>query len=670
MHALTSPMVAAGSRRLRRQRLLAAAFMLWLLAAGAALAEAVDGLQLATEEGGWQPAAMLETSATLRIRGLLAEVELRQRFVNDSSEWLEGRYLLPLPEDSAVHALTLEVGDRRIEGEVREKQAARAEYAAAVAGGQRSALLEQNRPNLFRTQVANIPPGGEVTVTVGYWQRVRVDAGEFSLHLPLTLTPRYQGGCTECEPAPQAVPAVAAAGSASRALPPTVSIEAELEAGVELASVSSPTHAITVQQHGELHHVRLQDFVVGADREFVLAWRPAPSAEVGSAVFAERIGGSDHVLLMLVPPTLAVQALPREVVLVVDTSGSMHGTSIEQARAALADALDRLAPTDRFNLVRFDSHTEALFEHPVPADGAHLAVARDWAAALVADGGTELAPALSLALAGQPPAGWLRQVVLLTDAAIGNERELLAQVERELGASRLFPVGIGSAPNGHFLQQAARLGRGSAVLVRDIGEVEAQMDRLFTRIDTPALRDVQVDWPAGAEVYPERLPDLYAGEPLFAVARLDPATMPGTLQARGVTRTGAWQQRVTLHGLAVDDAGVARLWAREKLAALEDLLRQGRTEDTVRPLMLEVALEHQLASRYTSFVAVDRTPARPQQAALQSTRFANADPAGNVAFASGGTGSRSRLAIAAAIALLGLALTAGRRRAEDNAEAA
>ena len=648
-------------RRLRRQAGMGAALLMLLLGA-TARAQDGEGLLLAGTDGAWHPAAMLETDVRMRVRGLLAEVEVRQRFVNGSDDWLEGRYLLPLPETSAVHALTVEVGERRIVGEVREKQQARAEYAQAAAEGTRSALVEQNRPNLFRTSVANIAPGETVTVTVGYWQRVDHADGVFSLSLPLTLTPRYLPGSIGADDDPQTLPALAQARYGGSALEPTVAIHVELDAGLPLATVDSPTHAVVVRGGGARYTVALAGLVEPSDRDFALEWRPQPSAEVSGALFRERVGNDEYALVMLVPPTLPVQPLPRELLLVVDTSGSMHGTSMQQARAAVLGALDRLGPQDRFNVIRFSSTSEMLFQDLVDADAAHLAVARDWVAAFEADGGTELGAALDQALATQPPPGWLRQVVLVTDAAIGNETELLARLERDLGEARLFPVGIGSAPNGHFLREAARLGRGADVLIRALDEVEGRMDALFARLDRPALRDLDLAWPAGTEAYPQRMPDLYAGEPLLAVAKL--AHAAGTVGAAGWSTAGEWRQALSLDAKdAADDAGVARLWAREKLAALEDALRRGAPEPEVRAQMLQVALSHHLVSRYTSLVAVDRTPARPANAPLASLRFANAAPAGSLAFAQGGTGSRSRLALAVALGLIALALAQCRRRA-------
>ena len=636
--------------RLQRQRRLGIAFLLMALAARAGAqtpAAEPEGLQFELADGQWTTQAALDTDVHFRIEGLLAEVTVEQTYRNGSGEWIEGRYLLPLPESAAVHALNVQIGERVIVGEVREKQEAQAIYQAAAAAGQASALVEQSRPNLFRTAVANIGPGETVQVRIGYWQKVDYRDGVFSIALPLTLTPRYAAGDA------QSVPAADAAGVQARAMEPTVSLRADLTPGVVLAGIDSPTHQVDVQQQGDKAVITLSDEVVPSDRDFELRWTPAPNASPQSALFVEQRGDERYAFAMLVPPTQKVDALPRELMLVIDTSGSMEGLSIRQARAALVEALARLRPGDRFNLIQFNSITEQLCEHAVPADPEHLRVASDWIAALQATGGTEMMPALDLALKGEAPSGYVRQVVFVTDAAVGNEAELLGKIERDLGAARLFPVGIGSAPNGWFLSKAAELGRGSDLVIRAPEHVVTQMDALFARLDRPALSDIDLQWPAGAEVYPSRLPDLYHGEPLLAVAKLPAAG--GMLKAKGWSVQGEWQDALNLtRGYAID--GVARLWGRSKIDALEDELRQGAAEEMVRPQIVALAIEHHLVSRFTSLVAVEHAPVRPEGNDLASVKFDNATPDGHLGYAQGGTDARSKFALAAALILVALAL--------------
>ena len=610
-----------------------------------------EGLQLRDRDGStWTATLAMDTRVEMQVHGLMAEVAVRQTYRNDSSQWREGRYLLPLPENAAVGGLTLRVGDRLIEGEIKEKEEAKAAYAAAASAGQRASLVEQNRPNLFQTAVANIGPGEEIEIEVRYWQPVLYRDDVFSLRLPLTLTPRYEPeratsyAMQAVGNRPEALPAVAGAVDAGSALPPTVELLAEIEPGLPLQSLTSPTHAITVSADDGVYRVTLANLVEGSGRELELRWVPVPSRAPRSAVFSDRVGGEDFAMLMLVPPTLPEAPLPRELILVIDNSGSMMGESMQQAIEAADRALARLRPGDRFNVVRFDDTFDVLFPEAVAAGPANVARARAFVRSLQANGGTEMLPALRAAFGGNAPAGYLRQVVLATDAAVGNEDELLAMIEAERGEARLFPVGIGSAPNAHFLRKAAEMGRGTQTVVRDVAEVTERMDELLAKLDRPAMRDIQLDWPGMAEMYPARVPDLYAGEALQVVARLD--RLDGVVTVRGL-RPQPWVRRVPLGGeRAVPSPGVGRLWGRARIDALEDDVRRGGDLGTLRPQIVDTALRHGLVSSFTSLVAVDRTPARPQDEALGSTQVENSLPDGSLAFAQGSLGWTRELLLA------------------------
>ncbi|HEU0152290.1 MAG TPA: marine proteobacterial sortase target protein [Arenimonas sp.] len=609
----------------------------------------------------WVATLAMDTTVDMQVRGLLAEVTVRQTYRNDASEWREGRYLLPLPENGAVGALTLRVGERLIVGEIHEKAEAEAIYQAAAAQGQRASLVSQNRPNLFQTAVANIGPGEEIEIEVRYWQPVAFRDGVFSLHLPLTLTPRYEGGearftAPDAASRAEALPTADRAQDRGSALPPTVALSVEIEPGLPLQRVTSPSHAVTVSAEGGTYRATLDALVEASDRDFILQWAPVPSRSPRSAVFTDTVDGESFAMLMLVPPTLPVAPLPRELILVIDNSGSMSGASMEQAIEAADRALSRLRPGDRFNVVRFDDSFDLLFPDAVPAEPGNVARARSFVRSLRAEGGTEMLPALRAALAGQAPAGFLRQVVLATDAAIGNEDELLRMIETERGESRLFPVGIGSAPNGHFLRKAAEAGRGTQTLVRDVQEVAEVMDGLLARLDRPAMRDIALDWPGAAEMHPARIPDLYEGEALQVVARVD--RLQGAVTVRGL-RPQPWVRQLPLSGGA-PAPGVGRLWARARIDTLEDELRRSGDEATLRPQIVETALRHGLVSRFTSLVAVDKTPARPQDEAMGSTRMMNATPDGSLQFAQGSLGWLRELLLAAVLALASLLLLRAR----------
>jgi Ca-activated chloride channel family protein len=647
------------------------------IAAPPALADS-GALRIVNADGSRTDVASLDTTVDLQIHGLIAEIRVRQRFRNAGAAWQEGQYLLPLPEGAAVHALTLRIGERLIVGEIREKEAARSEYAQAVASGRKASLVEAHGANLFRTAIANVAPGETVDVEIAYWQQVAFRDGEFSLVFPLTFTPRYalQEAAGFVRAQPEAAPneandtAAVTAGEPERFAPvaaaalaipgatvgaPTVAISALLDPGLPLERVESSTHALAIEQNGQRYAIRLADDVVASDRDFVLRWRAKPSATPTAALLREPAGDDQYALLMLLPPTQPAAALPRELILVIDTSGSMEGQSIVQARAALDVALQRLTPRDRFNVIQFNSVTSALFEHAVEATAKDVELAREWVAQLRATGGTEMVPAMQWALRDTAPAGYLRQVVFVTDGAVEQAEALYTSIETQLGPSRLFPVGIGSAPNAQFLRKAGELGRGSSVVIRDLGEVGAQMQTLFAKLDRPALRDLQLSLPVQAEIYPQRLPDLYEGEPLLLIAKLPATAKSGRIQIEGQLAGAPWSQQLTLdlHG---QSKGLGRLWAQRKIEALDHAMRRGGDETALRAELIGVALQHHLVSRFTSLVAVDRTPQRPVDAALQSVDIANADPTGSLAFAQTATSARLWLALGLIALLLAAAL--------------
>ncbi len=639
--------------------------------------------------GRYAPAPLLDNAVDIKVSGMVARVTVRQHFENRGKDWVEGIYAFPLPENAAVDTLRLKIGERIIEGEIKERAEARKTYERAKASGKRASLVEQQRPNLFTNSVANIGPGERVEVEIGYLQTLRFDAGQFSLRFPMTLTPRFiPGDISDVHTsAVEAALKVRSNGwpkntqrvpDASQITPPmttrryaqdgslrnAVSLQVELDAGMPLAQVSSLYHSTHIARDDNVYRLGFAAGREPMDRDFELVWRPAVGAEPRAAVFSETVAGEHYTLLMVMPPQAGRQAdddgrsVPREVIFVIDTSGSMQGTSIEQARAALAMALDRLAPGDSFNIIEFNSKTRALFAGPVPATDDMLSQARHWVRGLNANGGTQMLPAIKRALLGVPPTGHLRQVVFITDGAVGNEQELFRVIEEELGDSRLFTVGIGSAPNGHFMRKAAQFGRGTFTYIGDQQQVQARMLELFEKLERPVLTDVKIDWPDGSrvETWPQRVPDLYAGEPVVVSAR--GVNADGELKLSGTTGGQAWTRQVQLSS-GQAHAGVAALWARSKIAALMDQLTSGAAPDEVRRQVVEVALAHRLVSKYTSLVAVDKTPVRNANEPMSSKKVANQMPKGSNAQAIFGnypaTATFARLNLLLGIALMLLA---------------
>ncbi|HEX6692747.1 MAG TPA: marine proteobacterial sortase target protein [Burkholderiales bacterium] len=567
---------------------------------------------------GADSAPLLATEVEIRVTGHIARAKVTQRFLNPHADWYEGVYVFPLPERAAVDRLRMTIGERVVEGEIREKEQAKQTYAAAKAEGRRAALLEQERPNIFTSSVANIGPGEEVRVDIEYQQTLRYDQGRYELRFPMVVGPRYIPAQMDAGDAARITPAVLRPDESAEIHNP-VTLTVEVQAGVPIGGLRSASHRIETGDCGGGDCRAELRGPVPANKDFVLDWTLAPGAAPAAAALVETRGGRHYGLVMVAPPAPERRGapMPREAIFVIDTSGSMQGASIEQAREALELAIRRLGAADRFNVIEFNSHARALYPEARPATQDNVQRAVRWVRALHANGGTEMAKALDLALDGRDTAGRVRQIVFLTDGAVGNEDQLLRMIRERLGDSRLFTVGIGSAPNSHFMTKAAQFGAGTFTYIGRIDEVKEKMDALFAKLESPVLKGVRIDWggAAGVEAWPKQIPDLYAGEPvmvLFSAERLG-----GEITLSALAGDRPWQASVPLAAADGDNA-LSVLWARERIGTLMDQLRGGAPEPEIRQAVLQLALEHHLVSRYTSLVAVDRTPARSAEARLKS----------------------------------------------------
>ena len=610
-------------------------------------------------------APVLKTDVQMTISGLIVRATVRQQFTNDSAEWVEGIYVFPLPEHAAVDHLTMHIGERIIEGLIKERGEAKQTYEKAKSEGKRASLVEQERPNIFTTSVSNIGPGDDVTVEIQYQQTLHYDQGQFRVRFPMVIGPRYIPGIANGEsvqsfdghgwanesihytrppqapfhtPAPslprQALfpldaPLPESVLDASRITPPVlnpknghinpVSLTIDLTPGFPLAHLESSYHAIQKQEHDGRYTITLAAGAVPADRDFELVWQPAEGQAPTAALFSDEKDGKAYALFMVMPPAAAAvqdHRIPREVIFIIDTSGSMHGHSIEQAKAALQLAVARLTAQDRFNIIQFNSTMDVLFSGAVPATQNNIAMATQYVSRLVAQGGTEMLPALQRALDGKEHTK-LRQVIFLTDGQVGNEDELFKTISARLGDSRLFTIGIGSAPNSYFMRKAAEFGRGTFTYIGKTTEVQDKMEALFQKVEQPALTDITIDLPPDthAEMFPSRIPDLYLGEPVVVSLKAD--TLPDQAMLHGRFGRTPWQTDLSL-SKGQQRGGISVFWARAKIDSLMNEQIQVTEKNAIRQSIIDVALQHHLVSRYTSLVAVDVTPVRPLDQTLKT----------------------------------------------------
>lgn len=600
--------------------------------------------------GRYVEAPLVAADVKMNIAGPVIRTTLTQRFTNPTDKWVEGVYAFPLPEDAAVDTLKIVIGDRFIEGDIKERKEARIIYEEAAANGQRAGLVEEERPNLFTTSLANIGPGETVAIQIEYQDKARLDNGVWSTRFPLVIAPRYSPPVSFGLTASRDGPVISAADSVpdrDRITPPVlhpahepsgveglrlpVNFNITLESGVPLADISSQSHGLKINRvDADTASITLKDGDVPADRDFVLSWKPEPANAPTASLFRETRNGEDYLLAVVNPPAIRVEAQrrDRETIFVIDNSGSMSGESMDQAKQGLLLALDRLAPTDEFNIIRFDDTMDLLFTAAVPANAQNIARARRFVSNLEANGGTEMLPALKAALVDNDKANTdeVRQIVFITDGAIGNEDELFGAISNSLGRSRLFTVGIGSAPNAYFMTRAARQGRGTFTYMDDVTKVAEQSAKLFAALENPVMTDLTVKLPAGAaDAYPSPLPDLYSGEPVTLVLRAK--DLKGDLTLSGKLNGSSWSQTFSL-AEAAPSKGVAQLWGRAKIAGFEESRYAGMSMEDVDKGVLKTALDFHLVSRLTSLVAVDKTPARPAGERLDSRQIASMLPKG------------------------------------------
>ncbi|MFN0192743.1 MAG: marine proteobacterial sortase target protein, partial [Aestuariivirga sp.] len=456
-------------------------------------------------------------------------------------------------------------------------------------------------------------------------------SGVFSLRLPLVVAPRYMPeplvqsvdfskeskgfGTTVNDPVPDR----------DRISPPVlnpkthgpvnpVSITVNLNAGFALGEVKSHHHQVAITSlDAQSRRVALDGGDVPADKDFELTWTASGDAPQ-AGLFKETVNGQDYLLGFVTPPGEAGPAVvaPREIIFVIDNSGSMDGPSMVQAKDSLIYGLNELKPTDRFNVIRFDDTYDVLFPDAVDANRVNIINAKNWVSNLSADGGTEMLAPMEAALRDSNPSdtATLRQVVFLTDGAVANEQQLFEMISKGRGRSRVFMVGIGSAPNSYLMTRAAELGRGTFTHIGEAAQVTARMAELFNKLGNPAVTDLRATIDGSTvKLTPDMLPDLYRGEPVMFMA--EGKAIAGTIKITGMIGKQPWEVSLPLAN-AAPGSGISKLWARRRIADFEvaSTLGQMSYEDANKQV-LAMALTHQIVSSQTSLIAVDKSPKRP-----------------------------------------------------------
>lgn len=581
------------------------------------------------------PAIILKSDANMTLTGLINHVVVKQTYQNQNPFAVNARYVFPLPDESAVHAMTMRIGERVIKGQIDKKVAAEKKYAEAKQAGKQAALVRQQRANMFITNVANIAPGEQVIIELEYQEIIDYSSGTFTVRFPGTITPRYhvtQGEIDinkESQKPTNSLPhgwlsPVYSTQKNDDKPSSQFNLNLDIDVGLELVDINSKFHNVNIQNTAFGQYSIELNEQNALNRDFVLEFKPLQKEQAQAAFFTEQFeNGERYGLAMLMPPAdnfITTQRLARETVFVVDTSGSMHGQSMEQAKNALFYALSLLDSNDSFNIIGFDNVVTLMSDKPLVASGFNLRRAERFIYGLQADGGTEIQGALDAVLDGSQFDGFVRQVIFLTDGSVSNEDALFKSIQAKLGDSRLFTVGIGSAPNSFFMRRAADVGKGSFTFIGSTSEVQPKMQQLFDKLAHPAITNLALSDENGnsLDFWPSPLPDLYFNEPIMVAIKLNNAS---NVILNGQTAQGPIS--INLNTQAGSNAkGIAKLWARQKIKSLLLYNSQNAVKDEVQQL----ALTHQLLSPFTAFIAIEQTQINP--IAEQTANATNAVPQG------------------------------------------
>lgn len=593
---------------------------------------------LSTQVPEYESANLASTNAVITVTGPIARTRLTQVFTNSSDHMQSGVYVFPLPQDAAVDHLLMQVGSRQIEGVIERKELAKKMFTQAKSQGKKASLVSQIRPNMFSNQIANIPPHASISVTIEYQQFVVQDKHNYALRLPLSITPRYlptnnndNGNNTFDDNLLSPEVSVLNTGSVLSA---KTNISVRLNTGLPVNHITSEHHPIkTLNPYSTQYEIEL-DTSQPANKDFVLNWQLKPSQKIQASHFNYESGNYQYGLISLMPPVNADLHAKRNLVFILDVSGSMVGEAIMQAKQSLALAIEDLQPHDYFNLVAFSSEANKLWPESQQATHAFKEEALNYIYTLEANGGTEIKKALDMAFAvptiGNKENIYLNQLIFITDGSVGNEDQLMQTIYQQLGQYRLFTVGIGSAPNAHFMTEAATAGKGTFTFIGDISTVKPKMQALLEKLKRPALTNIKLNIKDaqdafGFELYPSILPDLYAGEPLVMSYRREladastanslPFSIEGEYLAKtksGDIKSNKWLSQLPAH-TGKRDQGIHKYWARLKIKDLHQQLNmKGRysddfntMKDNIKEAITKVALSHHLVSQYTSLIAID-----------------------------------------------------------------
>ncbi len=579
-----------------------------------------SGLIVPGKDGNEQAFPLEHTDVQAQIQGNVTRVEVTQTFTNPFDEALEAVYVFPLPDEAAVDEMEIKIGDRVIKGDIKRREEAQEIYDNAIAAGKTAGLLEQERANIFTQSLANIRPGETIDVTIRYSHSLKFEGGNYEFVFPMVVGPRYIPG--------NAIGRPRAAGTdtdqvpdASRITPPVlkpgtrsghdIDVTVSIDAGVPIQTVESTSHQINIARDrgGQGVQVQLAAGDSIPNKDLVLRYAVS-GKETQATVLSQADDRGGHFAAYLLPAVdyAANEITAKDVVFLMDTSGSQQGAPLAQSKVLMKRFIEGLNPNDTFTIIDFASTTSQLSRMPLANTAANRARAIAYVDALEANGGTELMNGIN-AVTSFPQARYnrLRSFVLLTDGYIGNDREIIAAVQKKLKqGNRLYSFGVGSSTNRFLLNRLAEVGRGTAQMIRQDEEPTPVVDRFFRQINRPVLTDIQLDWVGKGpkpEIYPQALPDLFDQQPLVVYGKSADA-QTGQLKVTGKLANGdRYEKLLDVDFADQQNPAIAQLWGRARIKDLMNGLYGNETTEGVEAVTT-TALAYRLLSQYTAFVAV------------------------------------------------------------------
>lgn len=559
------------------------------------------------------------TEVNAKISGNLSRVEVIQSFENPFTKPLEAVYIFPLPDEAAVDEMEIKIGSVTIKGNIKERSEAEEIYAQAKQEGRTAGLLEQERDNIFTQSLANIQPGEQIDVTIRYTDILKFDAGKYEFVFPMVVGPRYipgtiideSGDTDRVADASRITPPVVAEGWRS---PHDINVTVEIDFQVPVSNINSPSHKIQIESLDKTFNnktfVKLDKSDNIPNKDFILRYQVADNKTQANLITQNDSRGG-HFAIYLIPALQyrSDDIIPKDIVFLVDTSGSQQGLPLKQCQELMRLFIQGLNSNDTFSILDFSTQVRQLSHQPLPNNPENRSKALDYINNLQAAGATEMLSGINAAINFSTPKERIRSIILLTDGYIGNETEVLAAVQNNLQPrNRLHSFGVGSSVNRFLLNRIAEVGRGLSKIIRH-DESTTEISEFFQRINNPVLTDIQITWEGDGEspiIYPQAPPDLFAEQPLILSGRKQDA-IPGFLSISGSAGCEGYEEifhvKFDENDENTDNSAVAQLWGRNRIKCLTNQMFSYQTKTGVEAVT-QTALNYQLLSQYTAFVAV------------------------------------------------------------------